>query len=137
MLTLLELICAIFLEKSTPKTSKNSSKPPSQTDKDETSLDQSGSKGEGKAERRQSAYNSRTIETTTVATADTSDICGEDLSGTACHKHEQRTKIDIIFEKAVEHVDTEIKDCPSCSAASMTWARTANASSSGYCRSTS
>ena len=116
MLTLLELICAIFLEKSTTKTSKNSSKPSSQTEKDETSLDHPGSKGKGKAERRQSAYNSRSIETTTVATVSTCDTCGEDLTGTACHKHERRTKIDIIFEKTVEHVDAEIKDCPSCSA---------------------
>ena len=116
MLTLLELICAIFLEKSTTKTSKNSSKPSSQTEKDETSLDQPGSKGKGKTEHRQSAYNSRSVETTTVAPVSTCDTCGEDLSGTVCHKHERRTKIDIIFEKTVEHVDAEIKDCPICSA---------------------
>ena len=29
---------------------------------------------------------------------------------------EQRTKIDIIFEKTVEHVDAETKTCPSCQA---------------------
>lgn len=114
MLTLLELICAIFLEKSTTKNSRNSSKPSSQTDKDETALGQPGSKAKGKPERRQSAYNTRSIETTVVATVSTCDICGEDLSGTACHKHERRTKIDIIFEKTVEHVDAEIKDCPTC-----------------------
>ena len=39
MLTLLELICAIFLEKKTVKNNKNSSKPSSQTDKDESALD--------------------------------------------------------------------------------------------------
>lgn len=37
-LTLLELICAIFLEKSNTKNSKNFSKPSSQTEKDETAL---------------------------------------------------------------------------------------------------
>jgi transposase len=42
MLTLLELICAFFLEKSTTKHSKNSSKPSSQTGKDETALGQQG-----------------------------------------------------------------------------------------------
>ena len=46
--TLLELIISIFLEKKTLKTDKNSSKPPSQTDKDESALDRSGSKGKGK-----------------------------------------------------------------------------------------
>jgi len=35
MLTLLELICSIFLEKKTTKNNQNSSKPSSQTDKDE------------------------------------------------------------------------------------------------------
>ncbi len=116
MLTLLELICAIFLEKSTTKNSQNSSKPSSQTDKDETALGQPGSKAKGKTERRQSAYNTRTIETTSVAVVSTCDICGEDLTGTACLKHERRTKIDIIFEKTVEHVDAEIKHCSVCSA---------------------
>ena len=28
--------------------------------------------------------------------------------------HERRTKIDIVFEKVVEHVDAEIKQCPTC-----------------------
>lgn len=116
MLTLLELIFAIFLEKKTSKTSKNSSKPSSQTDKDESALGHPGSKGKGKKELKQSAYNSRSVETVSVSTVNTCDTCGEDLSGVICHKHERRTKIDIIFEKVTEHVDAEIKDCPSCSA---------------------
>ena len=116
MLTLLELFCAIFLEKKTTKNNQNSSKPSSQTDKDESALSHSGSNSKGKNEHKQSAYNSRTIETTTVAYVNTCDICGEDLTGTECCRHERRTKIDIIFEKVVEHVDAEIKTCPSCSA---------------------
>ena len=67
MLTLLELICAIFLEKNTPKTTKNSSKPSSQTDKDESSLGLHGSKGKGKQERPDLAANSRVVETVTVS----------------------------------------------------------------------
>jgi len=116
MFTLLELIFAIFLEKNTTKTSNNSSKPSSQTDKDESALDQRGSKGKGKKEQKRSAYNSRTVETTIVSAVTTCDICGEDLIDTSCHQHERRTKIDIVFEKVVEHVDAEIKNCPSCSA---------------------
>jgi transposase len=42
------------------------------------------------------------------------DVCGEDLRDTACQKHEMRTKIDIIFEKVIEHVDVEVKHCESC-----------------------
>ena len=30
--------------------------------------------------------------------------------------HERRTKIDIVFEKVVEHVDAEVKQCPVCDA---------------------
>ncbi len=35
---------------------------------------------------------------------------------TPCQGHERRTKVDIVFEKVVEHVDAEIKDCPECDA---------------------
>ena len=46
---LMEVILSIFLEKQTKKTNKNSSKPLSQTEKDEPSLPNKGSKGKGKA----------------------------------------------------------------------------------------
>lgn len=115
LFTLLELIVSIFLEKNTKKTDKNSSKPSSQTEKDESALDDhKGSKGKGKKEQDESAYNTRTTETVTISEANVCDVCGENLSGTPCLKHERRTKIDIIFEKVVEHVDAEIKACPSC-----------------------
>ena len=42
------------------------------------------------------------------------DVCGADLSDSPCEHVERRTKIDIIFEKTVEHVDVEIKHCESC-----------------------
>ena len=42
------------------------------------------------------------------------DICGEVLTDQPCAGHERRTKIDIVFEKVVEHVDAEIKQCPLC-----------------------
>ena len=43
-------------------------------------------------------------------------ITSEDLVDIPCTHHERRTKIDIIFEKVVEHVDAEVKQCPSCKA---------------------
>ena len=49
MFVLFELVLAIFLEKTTKKDSKNSSKPSSQTDKDETAV-AIGSNGKGKLE---------------------------------------------------------------------------------------
>lgn len=42
------------------------------------------------------------------------DVCGEDLTKTACQHTERRTKIDIIFEKTVEYVDAEVKHCLNC-----------------------
>jgi len=44
------------------------------------------------------------------------ESCGEDLENTPCDEQERRTKIDIIFEKVVLHVDAEIKTCPICEA---------------------
>lgn len=114
MLTLLELICAIFLEKQTTKNNKNSSIPSSQTDKDESALELKGSKGKGKKEGDQTADNYRTTETVSISEARYCGDCGEDLADTPCQRHERRTRIDIRFEKVVDHVDAEVKTCPTC-----------------------
>jgi len=58
MLMIIELMLSIFLEKVTNKDSKNSSKPSSQTDKDETALSQQGSNGKGKTENNHSPSSS-------------------------------------------------------------------------------
>lgn len=114
MLMLINLFVAIFLEKTTAKNSKNSSKPSSQTEKDESSLTEKGSKGKGKPESDALASNTRTIETVTVVPVTQCDVCGQDLSDAPCEHIERRTKIDILFEKIVEHVDAEIKYCDVC-----------------------
>ena len=116
MLMILELMLSIFLERSTKKDSNNSSKPPSQTEKDESSLTQQGSNGKGKKENSTLASNTRIKQNVTLAEARVCAICGEDLTDTPCLHHERRTKIDIVFEKVVEHVDAEVKRCPSCDA---------------------
>ena len=115
MLIIVELILAIFLEKKTRKNSKNSSLPPSQTPKDETAKQHSESKGKGKKVHGEIS-NTRIKETVTIAKAETCDTCGTSLDQTPCHEHERRTKIDIVFEKTVEHIDAEIKQCPNCTA---------------------
>ncbi len=58
MLLMMELMLTIFLEKQTKKNSTNSSLPPSQTDEDESSLDQEGRNGKGKKENNTVADNS-------------------------------------------------------------------------------
>ena len=114
MLMLINLLIAIFLEKKTIKTSKNSSKPSSQTEKDESGLTNKGTNGKGKNEAKATASNTRTVENTTIALVTKCDVCGRDLTKTACQHHERRTKIDIIFEKTVEHIDAEVKRCANC-----------------------
>ena len=114
LLMLMEIILVAFLEKVTKKDNKNSSKPSSQTDKDDSALGQPGSKGKGKKENNQTANNTRTKKTVRRITVDTCDICGEDLSSVPSHQCERRTKIDIIFEKVVEHIELDVKECPAC-----------------------
>ncbi len=114
MLMLINLLIAIFLEKTTKKNNKNSSKPSSQTEKDESAIVNTGTNGNGKQEHNATANNTRTIETITVVKVTRCDVCGEDLTKTACQHTERRTKIDIIFEKTVEHIDAQVKHCTSC-----------------------
>jgi len=113
LLVVVELILSVFLEKRTFKNSKNSSLPPSQTSKDDTSLLKTESKGKGRKVSG-TVDNRRTKETTTVARVVTCDTCGTALDNTRCTGHERRTKIDIVFEKVVQHIDAEVKQCPGC-----------------------
>ncbi len=111
LLVVIGVILSVFLEKKTRKTSKNSSLPPSQTEKDETAKPSSNRKGK---KVNGEICNSRTKETITIAKVATCNVCGISLDSTPCNEHERRTKIDIVFEKVVEHVDAEIKQCPNC-----------------------
>ena len=114
MFMLINLLIAIFLEKTTKKNNKNSSKPSSQTDKDESSTTHTGTNGKGKQESDAVANNTRTIETIIIAKVMQCDICGQDLTDVPCQHTERRTKIDIVFETVVKHVDAEIKHCHNC-----------------------
>ncbi len=114
MFTLMQLMMSIFLEKQTKKDNKNSSKPSSQTEKDESSVTNQGRHGKGKLENNKTAHNMRVKESITLSKVVKCDICGEDLRDMTSHQCERRTKIDIVFEKVVKHVDAEVKRCPAC-----------------------
>jgi len=114
LLMLLQLLMAVFMEKHTTKTSTNSSRPSSQTPKDETAISRSGTHGKGKTHNEARSSNTRTVETVQVAEVTFCEHCGEDLRKVPCREHERRTKIDIVFEKVLTHVDAEIKRCPQC-----------------------
>ena len=81
---LLNVILAIFFEKTTKKTSKNSGIPSSQTQKDNSALTESGSKGKGLKETKQQAPNTRTVETVDIITATHCHHCGASLEGVPC-----------------------------------------------------
>ena len=114
LLMLLQVLMAVFMEKNTPKTSANSSKPSSQTPKDETALTRPGTQTKGKAFDPSRSANTRTVQTIEVSKVGCCENCGEDLRKVPSQGHERRTQIDIVFEKVVMHVDAEIKSCPHC-----------------------
>ena len=113
MIMLFELLIAVFMEKKTRKNNRNSSIPSSQTDKDKTTPT-SGTNGKGNKQNGILSGNTRTVETTQVAKVTDCEFCGESLDDVPSEECERRTKIDIIFEKVVSHVDAEIKVCPRC-----------------------
>ncbi len=84
MVMLINLLVAIFLEKTTTKNNKNSRKPSSQTEKDESSTTNQGTNGKGKTELDGTASNTRTIETVTTIEVTNCDACGEDLTYIDC-----------------------------------------------------
>jgi transposase len=116
LLILLQVLMAVFMEKSTPKNSTNSSKPSSQTPKDETALTRAGTHGKGKVHHETRSANTRTVESVQISKVSFCEDCGEDLREVRSQGYERRTQIDIVFEKVLTHVDAEIKPCPHCGA---------------------
>lgn len=114
LLMLFEVLIAVFMEKTTSKSDRNSSKPPSQTEKDDSATTRPGAKGKGKAQNGARAAHTRTVETTEVVTVEACSSCGNDLSGQPCERRERRTRIDILFEKVITHVEVEVKQCARC-----------------------
>lgn len=120
LLVLFEVMIAVFLEKTTKKNSKNSSIPPSQSDKDTTSKNTT-SNGKGKDQNNDIFSQVKTSTDIEKAEVNFCTHCGEDLSGVVCCGRERRTKIDIFFEKKIQHVDAEIKNCPTCKGKTKGW----------------
>ena len=114
LLMLFELLMAVFMEKHTPKSNANSSLPSSQSPNEETALARPGTKGKGPEHHDARTANTRTVEHVEHRTVAHCEHCGEDLRPIASHHHERRTRIDIVFEKTVTHVDAETKRCPRC-----------------------
>ena len=114
LLMLLKVLMAIFMEKTTGKGRRHSSLPPSQTSKDETAATRPGGKSKGQEQNAARSRHSRTVTTTEVVAVDACANCGADLGHTPSPSRQRRTRIDILFEKVVHHVDAQVKDCPRC-----------------------
>ena len=97
MLTLINFLVAIFLEKKTKKNSNNSSIPPSQTEKDESSDPKTGTHSKGKNTLRNNGKNAKIVEHVRLIEVHQCDVCGQDLSEAVC-----------------QHVDAEVKHCDVC-----------------------
>ena len=115
MLLLMRLMLTVFMEKTTRKGSKNSSLPPSQTDKDETAQ-RAGKSGKGAKQNLQTGAGLRKTTLEETATVEACDACGADLSDVDPVDRERRTLYDIVFEVVERRVDAEVKECPECRA---------------------
>jgi len=112
LIALFEIMVSVFLEKTTRKNSTNSSIPPSQTEKDNSSV-KSGSNPTGRSGKGQ-ANNFREVETEEIRAVTDCEVCGADLTRVSVVTTETRTKIDILFEKQIHRVLAEVKHCSQC-----------------------
>ncbi len=112
--SLLGILIAIFLEKTTRKTGKNSSIAPSQTDKDNTGKRSKKASGKGVAPNWMTGENLRKVTVGETSTVQVCDSCGADLSDVEPSAREERIHLDIMFEVVEKKVVAETRDCPKC-----------------------
>ena len=89
---LVDIVVAVFLERTTPKTSRNSGLPSSRdgTDDGQTHTEgKSGSRSRGPKARHARSDTLRTVTTTHTSAVTGCRQCEHDLTGTACTAHEQ------------------------------------------------
>ncbi len=118
LLMLFQVLMAVFMEKNTPKGSRNSGLPSSRTEPDETARTRPGATSTGpKACATGDGPNRLVVETRTAPVAECR-ACGRGLGDVAPHGHERRVLVDILFETRELTVEAEIKTCPRCRAES-------------------
>ncbi len=115
LITLMSVLIAVLLERTTRKGSRNSSLPPSQTDRDGTAR-RAGSSGKGAKPNLQTGDNLRKTTVEETVAVEACDTCGADLSGVDPAGRERRVLHDIVFEVVERRVEAEVKECPDCRA---------------------
>ena len=114
LITLMSVLIAVLLERTTRKTSANSGIPPSQTDKDETARRSRTDSGKQARPNQQTGTGLRKTTVEETASVETCDACGADLAGVDPVSRERRILYDIVFEVVEHRVDAEVKECPDC-----------------------
>ena len=114
LLMLFQLLMAVFMEKNTPKGSRNSGLPSSRTGADETARGRPGAKGKGPRTRAAGGGPNRLVVEKRTAPVAECRACGLGLEGVAPHGRERRARVDIVFETRELTVEAEIKTCPRC-----------------------
>lgn len=118
LLMLFELLMAVFMERSTPRSPRNSGLPGSQADGDGTAHGRPGAKGKGpRTGAARNGPNRLVVETRAAPVAECR-ACGRGLKGVDPTGHERRVLVDIVFETRELTVEAEIKTCPRCRAES-------------------
>ena len=84
LMTLLELLIAVFMEKTTTKTGRNSGLPSSRAPQDETARGAPGARGRGPKENAAAAANTRVVTGREESVVEQCWSCGADLAGAAC-----------------------------------------------------
>ena len=116
LLMLFELLMAVFMEKNTPRNSRNSGLPGSQAGADGSVRGRPGAKGKGpKLRAGRDGPNRRVVEIETAPVAGCR-ACGRGLAGVAPGGRERRVLVDLVFETRELTVEAEIKTCPRCRA---------------------
>ena len=116
LLMLFELLMAVFMERGTPKGSRNSGLPSSQTEPDGTARQRPRAKGKGPKGRADGSGPNRLVVERRTAPATECRACGRGLKGVAPRGHERRVLVDIVFETRETSVEAEVKACPRCGA---------------------
>lgn len=112
MLSVLEIIVAVLLEKKTRKNSSNSGLPPSRNN------GSNGNRNKDSEEQRRKLgaqlENTKNTETEATVAPSKCSVCDADLSSVEASETEQRKKIDIVYEVVTHTVTSESKVCPEC-----------------------
>ena len=112
MLTILDVVVTVLLEKKVRKNSSNSGLPPSQGFGSNGNRNKKNDQDQGQKGER--LGNSRTSKEEILLASDKCSNCKADLKDAKIIKNDERKKIDIIYEIQETTYRADTKECPEC-----------------------